>query len=340
MGQLGNGTTAKALAPVTVTGLADGAAVACGFDYSCALRSDGSVACWGNDDYGQLGNAPGAGAELCDTDFHCSTRPVPVPGLGRTTAIAATADDGSEHSCALLSDGTIECWAANTGGELGSGTPSSASSPPVTVTGLRGATAVAVASAYTCAVAGDGTVDCWGQDVTLGIGAPMSNCFGTPCASVPAPVVGLAGAIAIAAGSVFRCALLFDGTVRCWGQNDLGELGNGSGTSVSTPTVVSGLAGAAAVTTSRRHACALLRTGTVKCWGANSSGQLGDGTRTDSSSPVDVVGLAGVSTVAAGADFTCAGLADGSIRCWGSNASGELGDGTGRDSPVPVVVSL
>jgi alpha-tubulin suppressor-like RCC1 family protein len=150
--------------------------------------------------------------------------------------------------------------------------------------------------------------------------------------SVPATQIG--------AGWSYSCALVGGGSVKCWGWNADGQLGDGSAAARSTPVAVSGLSGATQVSTGDSFACALLAGGTVKCWGYNGGGQLGDGTKISRSIPVAVPGLSGVTQVASGSTHACALLSTGAVKCWGNNNSGVLGDNSTRESLVPVTVVL
>jgi alpha-tubulin suppressor-like RCC1 family protein len=260
-GQLGDGTFIDKNTPVTVSGLTNAVAIAASFYHTCALLSDGTAKCWGRNDYGQLGDG---------TNTNKNT-PVTVSGLTNAVAIAA----GGYHTCALLADGTAKCWGYNGNGQLGDGTFIDKNTP-VTVSGLTNAVAIAGGAAHTCALLSDGTAKCWGNNAEgqLGDGGTFIE------KTTPVTVSGLTNAVAIAAGSSHTCALLSDGTVKCWGRNDYGQLGDGTFIDKNTPVTVSGLTNAVAIAASDVHTCALLSDGTAKCWGNNYDGQLGDGTFT------------------------------------------------------------
>jgi hypothetical protein len=142
----------------------------------------------------------------------------------------------------------------------------------------------------------------------------------------------------ISAGGSHTCALAASGTIKCWGNNTSGQLGDGTTTNSSTPVTVSGITNATSISAGYHHTCALLAGGTIKCWGYNFYGQLGDGTTTNSSTPVAVTGITNGTAISAGALHTCALLAGGTLKCWGYNSSGQLGDGTTTNSSTPATV--
>lgn len=327
VGQLGNGskTTEPTRVPVLVDSLTSAVAVSAGGSHTCALLAGGTVRCWGEGGRGQLGN--GATSSFL----------VPVAVSGLTTAVAVSA--GSNYNCALLAGGTVRCWGAG-GSQLGIGTNLADQLTPVAVSGLSNAVAITAAGGHTCALLANGTVRCWGQNFfgELGIGTFGGNQF------TPVAVSGLSTAVAIAAGSAYTCALLANGTARCWGRNVSGRLGDGTTVDRSTPVVVSGLTDAVAITTGGSHTCALLAFGTAQCWGSNGNGQIGDGTTVARLTPVQVAGSLGflekAVSVTAGSAHTCGLLADGSAKCWGSNSSGQLGisnTAPNNTAPTPVL---
>jgi alpha-tubulin suppressor-like RCC1 family protein len=333
MGQLGNGKTVSSLTPVAVLNLTGVKAVATGEAHSCALLADTTVQCWG--DMAALGTGAAAGLDDCG-GRPCSMKPVPVAGITGATAIAA----GATHSCALLSGGTIACWGDDVSGELGDGAMASQLTP-VAVVGVSGATAISAGDSYSCALLAAGTVECWGYNLSgqLGSGAVgPDNCSGYPCSLKPVSVTGLSGVKAIACGGSHSCALLRDGTARCWGFNDVGELGNGTQVSSSAPVVVSNVTGAVSLTVGVYHACAVLSGGNVECWGDNSHGAFCNGSTTNSTTPIPISNLAGASAVAAGQYETCSLLRGGKVACCGFNSRGQLGDGTVSDAPTPMAV--
>ena len=317
-GQLGNRTdTRRSWVPVNVVGITDATAITAGGGitvavdgHTCALHQDGTASCWGNNEYGQLGNRT-------DTDYWM---PMEVVSIAETTAI----NTGGGHTCALHQDGTISCWGNNEYGQLGNGTDND-SSVPVKVVGITDATAINTGREHTCALHQTGTISCWGKNSDGQLGSRID----TRRSWVPVEVTGITDATAINAGREHTCALHQTGTISCWGDNYYGKLGNGTDTRRSwVPVEVVGITDATAITAGTGHTCALHQTGTISCWGNNYYGQLGNGQggiAIDSSEPVEVIGITDATAINTGRGHTCALHQDGTISCWGNNNYGELG---------------
>jgi hypothetical protein len=234
----------------------------------------------------------------------------------------------------LKNDGTVWAWGYNYDGELGNGTWNS-SNVPVQVSGLTSVTAIAGGGGHSLALKNDGTVWAWGYNYGGELGNGTWN-----SSNVPVQVSSLTGITAIAAGDGgHSLALKNDGTVWAWGDNEYGELGNGTNTNSNVPVQVSGLTGITAIAGGVVHSIAVKNDGTVWAWGNNGNGQLGNGTNTNSNLPVQVSGLTGVTSIAGGLYHSLALKNDGTVWAWGNNGNGQLGNGTFSNSNLPVQVS-
>ncbi len=244
-------------------------------------------------------------------------------------------DTGGGHTCAVLGDGTVNCWGRNNLGQLGDGTINP-STTPITVSGIDDAIQLTTGSDHSCALLSGGGVKCWGDNEFGQVG---NGTGGTTNALSPVAVSEITNAINLSAGSDHTCAALSNGSVRCWGDNTFGQLGNGSVlTSNRTPQAVTGITNATEVSGGTNHSCALVDGGAVSCWGRNLFGQLGDGSNAASPTPVSVSGINNADNVSAGHQHSCA-AENGGIKCWGRNNSGQLGNGTLIDAASPVTVS-
>lgn len=320
-GQLGDGTTTNRNRPVQVSGLTGVTDIDYGNDFSCALKSDSTVWCWGNGGFGQLGNG---------TTSNSST-PVQVSGLTDVTQMSA----GYGHACARKSDGTVRCWGWNVLFNLGNGNTTN-SSTPVTPTGLSSVVSVRTASYGACAVLSDATVRCWGA----GNNGQLGNGGTTYSTSTKTQPTGLSGLASLGDFHANHfCGVMSDATLKCWGLNDHGQIGNGNSTNQLTPVAIAGFSGVASVSGNNHTSCAVKSDGTPWCWGWGGLGQLGTGSTADSYVPVAVSGVTGVSQISAGYVHTCAVLTDSTIKCWGRNTYGALGNGNNTNSNVAVAVA-
>ncbi len=276
-----------------------------------------------------------------------------TPGVGGDQTFttggcdAVSVATGSEHSCAVLSNGEVDCWGEDEFGDFGNGTSEMLSLAPVRVSGITTATSISSVLSSSCVVLSSGGVDCWGEnrDGRLGDGSETAS-------SIPVSVSGIDDATSVSIGDGHACAIVMGGHIECWGENVRGELGNGIklprviGEEFFnlTPVEVDGITDATAVAVGSTHTCALLSGGSVDCWGNNASGQMGigdheEGVNEEYSTPQKVTSVADAIAITASGNYTCAVLSGGSIDCWGENGYGALGYETvaGRSFlPLPV----
>jgi len=282
-------------------------AVAAGGAHTCALTATGGVKCWGVGTSGQRGDASTELRRYEPVDV-CGNAACATPLTG-ATAITA----GNAYSCALMEGGTVKCWGANAAGQLGNGqiTDQFSATPfPVDVCAdatcsapLSGVLTVAAGSLHTCALMRDGGVKCWGENFTGQLGdnqacgaiacaAPVDVCADAACAG------RLRGVAALGLGERHSCALMLGGGVKCWGDNTVGELGDGDGGFVSDSPFLrfrsvpgdvcqeyeeeaarctEAFSGARGIAAGFSHTCAIVADGGVACWGWSGDGVLGDG---------------------------------------------------------------
>lgn len=307
-GQLGLGDTnargdsasemGDSLSTVSLGTAKSGAALAAGYDSTCAILNDGTLKCWGNNDYGQLGKedttvrGDGAG------EMGNSNSPLTF-GSGRTVIQVA---GGAHHYCAILDNNSLKCWGQGTYGQLGRGDTNDigdgAGEMGATMTAVdlgtgRHAIQVSAGAGFTCAVLDDASVKCWGKNDVgqLGIGSTANRGDGAGEMGDSLAAVDLGTgrtALKVAAGPEHACALLDNLTVKCWGKNASGQLGQGDmdnrgdGAGELGDTLASVDVGTSLyvlnVATMNANTCALLTDRTVKCWGEGRSGVNGQGT--------------------------------------------------------------
>lgn len=275
-GQLANPDAADfSTAPVPVPGtetiqLTAAQQIAAGAAHSCALMSDGSVACWGSTEEGRLGNL----VVTSDVGFpQLILREGNDPEFGKIGLVVRDAvllAVGNEHSCILNRAGTVECWGSNAYGQLGSSSETPSSASPVVVPGLSNVTEIAAGDRHTCAVS-SGQVYCWGANEKLQLGRPAGDAD-----YAPGLVSGLRDVVSIAAGTAFACATTADGSLYCWGNNASGELITEQPNTSAEP-VLMPVQDPAQVSLGGGFACVLTQAAETRCWGTNLYGQLGRG---------------------------------------------------------------
>jgi alpha-tubulin suppressor-like RCC1 family protein len=332
--------------------------------HTCVVLSTGALRCWGADASGQLGH---------DSPVNVGDGTVSIKAAGdiplgpgaKAVAVAA----GEDHTCVLLTTGSLRCWGNGGSGRLGYDNTTNVgdgSGPSIQAAGDvplgLGATAVAVTAGHrhTCALLTTGAVRCWGEGVQGELGHDSVFNIGDGAAGhqsiETAGNVPLAGkATAISAGEAHTCALMASGGVRCWGYGQNGQLGynatqnvgdgDPAGVSIETLGDVPLSGKATAITAGTNHTCALMTSGGVRCWGAGGFGQLGYNSRANIGDGLGVlmqslgdVPLGGkAAAISAGGNHTCALLTNGAVRCWGQgfggelghNSTGNIGDGSG-----------
>ena len=300
---------------------------------------------WGDNDYGQLGDAT-------TTDRHLPS-PATTAGVlaGKTVASIAM---GTVHTVARMADGSVVAWGFNNYGQLGDGTQTQRHVPvAVSASGaLAGKTVAAVAAGgfHSMVLCSDGTVVTWGNNGFGQLGNGNQTASSTPVAVNTAGPLSGKTVIAISAGYVHCMALCSDGTLVAWGNNREGELGDGTNVSSNVPVVVINTGAlddkiAVAISAGAYHSMALCSDGSLVSWGNNSSGQLGDGSTDQSLVPVlinigSIIGIQEtVLAISAGGYHSMALISDGTVATWGGNGEGQLGIGSKTSSALPVAIT-
>lgn len=347
-GQLGDGTRAQRSSPgfVQVDGhrVADVLDIALGSGYSCLLFADRNIACWGENEIGQLG--------IGTTIDNVNPQGI-VESVGKSidSIYAAQSNDGftgtGGHTCARSTTNELYCWGRNDLGQLGHGDIANRTRMQL-VDELK-ATEVSLGTSGSCAILEDQTLRCWGYG-----GAKFEReSFGA--GPLPVTVENLNNIAAISAGgsnrieASFNCALSNTGVVSCWGHNDKGQLGIGTLLDSATPVPVS-LSNVTAIASGGSHSCAVSE-GQVFCWGSNTDRnsiyeyignfrrtmKLGSDAIDQSLTPLLVNNLANIEAVAAGAEHSCALSRSGDVYCWGDSAGEYPGIGSAavRISQLP-----
>ena len=315
---------------------------------ACALDRTGVVYCWGSN-----GNFQEYGAPALTLPPSRVPVAVPVPRL------YSLADGVGTHFCGIDFEDAIVCWGRGTFGQLGRGFLGEIGNGPGYVAGEVEWRHVTLGRITTCALARDGTAYCWGPNQRGEIGVDTIPIFAVT--TVPRPVVnGDVRFRDLAAGWRHACGIATTGATFCWGNNTVGELGNGVADTLPrrVPTLIAGGHAFTTLALSARHGCGIDEEGVAWCWGNNQFGQLGDGTTTDRHEPTRVSGNTRFAQIVTASGFaslgntqppmpraqggvahTCALTATGDAFCWGWNGNGQLGDGSTTNRLIPVAVA-
>ncbi len=281
-GQLSNGSTIQRNFPDTAVGLpAKSGVMTTGSRHTCsadiASATLGEVRCAGANVQGELG----------DNSTADRSTAVHVAGLDQASLEMS---GGNHHTCAIGYDRLVRCWGANNSGQLGDGTTAQRNAT-VVVSGVTAdaiATKIAAGGEHTCILTSDSQVKCWGRNAEgqLGDGTTTQRNAATAVGGISAYVK------AIATGGSHTCALSDTGSVKCWGLNSSGQLGDNTTVQRNMPVDVLGLSSnVVAISAGANHTCAVISDGSAKCWGRNAEGQLGDNTLTNRLTPTLVFGI-------------------------------------------------
>lgn len=297
----------------------DAGQVSLSSENQCVATPNGTVKCWGSNDYGQLGNE----------SRESEASPITVPGITDATQVAS----GYHSTCVLRRNKTVSCWGLNAKGQLGNGTTID-SFEPVQVAGIRNAVEISGGPNHYCARLTTGKVKCWGYNYYGQLGNGTDRNQSTPVfAKLPRKATSLN------VGFRHNCAVLDNKKLACWGYNSHGQSSTSSSDYILTPRIHPQIQGVTSVAAGGSFTCATVTSGRVKCWGGNGSGQLGDGSNSRHTRPSNVLRLRNVKRVVAGYEHACAIKRNGLLSCWGEGGNGQLGNGSYGDAYYAQAVS-
>ena len=255
--------------------------LAVGLQHACSIPTDGTVYCWGDNSYQQLGTL--ASLPTCqELDGPCSPTPLALEGRGTYQHVAASLRD----SCALNASGEIWCWGFGVGGQLGDGQRTNSPVPvPVRAAVPFSAIALGGSGLLACALGPAGSGYCWGPDGAGGLGN------GTTAGSdAPAVVSGAFAFGMLTVGDDHACGITAPGAGYCWGDDEYGDLGKGSPGASSVPAPVSGGLGFTMLSAGLAHTCGLTTDGSAYCWGFPPAVGSGQNTNGPLLAPLPVAG--------------------------------------------------
>ncbi len=275
--------------------------IAVGFSHTCTITQQGQLLCWGYNQNGQLG------------DGTRSRRNTPRI-IGNDTHWRFVSA-GSIHTCALKDDDSLWCWGDNRYGQLGVG-ENEAQLIPKQVLDPNHWHAVSVGKNHTCAIKADDSLWCWGRNNYGQIGANVDslheNLYFTPN-----PVLPKDSWQEVSSGSFHSCGIQTDGSLWCWGNNESGQIGDGTNENRNLPAKIMPGSKWKKVSAGSDHSCGIQADGSLWCWGNNRFATLGDGTLTDREAPTLIDKNNEWVTISAGNYVTCGITKEGKLWCWG-----------------------
>ena len=317
-GQQGTaGAASSNMVPTLTSDTSPYRSVSAGYHHACGVLVNGSVKCWGEGTYYQLGNN--------------QTGNIASPTLIAGNDLYLSVSAGQRHTCGVLVNGSVKCWGNNANYQQGNG-GTAANTVPALIAGADSYVSVSAGGFYTCGVLVNGSVTCWGYGYSyeLGDNATADN-------QVPGLVAGNDIYLSVSAGLYHACGVLVNGSVKCWGAGSSYELGDNATTNNPVPGLIMDSATYVRVSAGDAHTCGVLVNGSVTCWGAGSSGRMGDGLTDNNLVPGLVNETQAYLSLSAGALHTCGLLANGRVQCWGDGNWLRLGRGnTFASSAVPV----
>jgi len=370
-GRLGDNTTTDRYTPVQeYSASTNWESVSVGESHTCGVKTDGTLWCWGKNNFGQFG------------DNTTTDRYTPVQEYSASTNWQSVSA-GYYHTCGIKTDGTLWCWGYNNHGQLGDNTINNKHIPTQEKTGSTHWKSVSTGQNHSCGTRADNTLYCWGdnsygelgieglaekhfpsqenslttdwQSVSVGqlntCGVKINGdiyCWGdnrykqlttNPKKEAPNVPNNIYGWNFIESGNQYSCGITSNGTLHCWGKNDNGQLGDGTKLKKEYPVSVSGnYANWISVSTRNSHTCGVKTDGTLYCWGYNNHGQLGDNTKTDRNYPEKITFTVsnGIYMESSGSNHSCEVKTNGTLYCWGDNGNGQLGNNSTNNSKIPV----
>lgn len=308
-GQLGINTTVNMPVPTQVAVGTTWKSVSASELFACGIRSDDTGWCWGRNTNGYLGDGTNGNSLV----------PVAIAGGGTWKSIVV----GNVHSCGIKSDDTGHCWGSGANGRIGHNLTAASNAPAAIITTPNTWLSISAGGSHSCGVKLDKTLWCWGS----GANGRIGNNNVTPGNNVvPIAVTGTTGPWkSVSAGiGAHNCALKEDDTLWCWGNNAVGQIGDGSILQRNEPVQITGLW--SAVSPANSQTCGIVKTtNTLSCWGGNPNGVLGDNTLSNRLVPTPVFGGGSWAQIDTGYALTCGlGLGSQTIYCWGRNDLGQL----------------